>query len=128
MTSEQWKQKQIEYDQLGRQIRDEVGRVYLVPTWEDGPSINTAIAIRLGERHGIEVVAVYAGFVPDTAGLAAAITEVSELDVFTLEALARTKREVNKWYYDEREELPTAKELGLIDAADHPHDRRLATS
>lgn len=118
MNSETWKKLNIDHAQMGRTIRDEVARTYLIPSFHEEAIIWSGIAVRAADLGTVKVTAVHSSGTLNQS-LAYPITEVDALDVFTLEALARTKREVDKWYCGERDTLPTAEELGLIDPEDY---------
>jgi hypothetical protein len=122
MKAADWKLKHLEQAKLAREIRDTVTRTYLVPSFHEEAPISTAIAIRAGDMATVDVFPVHSGGAV-RQGLVSSIERVESLDVFALEALARTKREVELWYQGERDELPTAEELKLIDAATYDGSR-----
>jgi len=115
MKAEEWKKKIIAHTQMEREIRSDVARVYYVPMGE--MPICTAIIFTQGDNGAVQVRAAQ-GYYGTDAHHANYINVVDHLDAVTMKALAMCKLEVARWISGQRDELPTAEELGLIDAKD----------
>ncbi|KKM24865.1 hypothetical protein LCGC14_1600850 [marine sediment metagenome] len=116
MKAIEWKEKIIAHTQMEREIRNDVARVYYVQIGEY--PISTAIIINLDDD-GKVLVRASQGYYGTDAHHTNYIDKVENLDIPTMEALARTRIQVERWFYGDRDELPSADELDLIDKRDN---------
>ena len=114
MNAAEWKQAQAALAMNQRELRDAVSRDYLVPSFHEKAIIAWGIYIRADGWSNVKVfVGHAAAAVRQTPP--GNVIEIDALDIFALEALARTMRAVALWEQGERDELPTAEELELLD-------------